>query len=108
LMFNTKWLPMIAPFIGALGSFFTGSATVSNLMFAPSLFSASLIVGMDGVKILALALVGAGAGNMVALADVLTAKAVVDSKIHLGNLILLILPYCVILLSLVALVGMVR
>ncbi|MFA6603158.1 MAG: L-lactate permease [Candidatus Shapirobacteria bacterium] len=107
LVFNTTLLPGIAPFVGALGSFLTGSATVSNLMFAPSLYSSSLLMGLNAVKILALAMVGAGVGNMVALADVLAAKAVMDDSTSLRQLIKALLPYCLFCLVLVALIGLI-
>ena len=104
-LFNTKFLPLFAPFIGALGSFVTGSATVSNLMFAPSIYSSSLFLHLDPVKILALTLVGAGAGNMIALSDVLAAKTVAGAGSSLRDIILKILPYCAVYLALVALLG---
>lgn len=105
-LFNTPLLPVIAPFVGALGSFITGSATVSNLMFAPSLYSSSLLAGFDPIKILALALVGAGAGNMIALADVLVAITVVGVKAQLRKILFSLLPFCLIFLTLVALAGL--
>lgn len=49
----------------------TGSATVSNVMFGDLLNISSRAMQFDSAKILALALVGGAAGNMVALADVL-------------------------------------
>jgi lactate permease len=105
MFFRTQFLPVLAPFIGAIGSFITGSATVSNLMFAPSIYSSSLFLGLDPVKILALTVVGAGAGNMIALADVLVAKTVAGVTSGLRDIILLLLPFCVIYLVLVALLG---
>lgn len=104
-IFSTQILPFLAPFIGALGSFITGSATVSNIMFAPSIYSSSLFLGFNPVKILSLLLVGAGAGNMVAIADVLAAKTVAGGNDSLRKIIWSILPYCLIYLVLVALLG---
>jgi lactate permease len=106
-VFNTALLPGIAPFVGALGSFLTGSATVSNLMFAPSLYTSSLLMGLNAIKVLALAMVGAGVGNMVALADVLAAKAVMDDSTSLRQLIKTLLPYCLFCLVLVAIIGLI-
>jgi len=105
MLFSTQILPILAPFIGALGSFITGSATVSNIMFAPSVYSSSLFLGLNPVKILALTVVGAGAGNMIALTDVLVAKTVAGVRNSLKDIILLLLPYCLIYLILVALIG---
>lgn len=104
-LFDTKLLPLIAPFVGAFGSFITGSATVSNIMFSSSIHASSLSLGFDPIKILSLAVVGAGAGNMIAISDVMAAKTVVSSKINLRQLIITLLPFCLIYLILVALLG---
>lgn len=104
-LFNSRILPILAPFIGALGSFITGSATVSNIMFAPSVYSSSMSLGLNPVKILSLTLAGAGAGNMVALSDVLAAKTVAGVNNSLRDIIILILPFCLIYLVLLALFG---
>ena len=74
-------------------------------MFASSVYSSSLFLGIEPMKVLALTLTGAGAGNMVALSDVLAAKTVVGADISLRNIISLLLPYCMIYLILVALFG---
>jgi lactate permease len=105
ILLDTKLLPFVAPFVGAFGSFITGSATISNLMFAPSLYSSSVAINFDPIKVLSLALVGAGAGNMVALSDVLAAKTVVGIDTSLRQIIIILAPYCLVYLILVALVG---
>lgn len=98
-------LPILSPFVGAFGSFLTGSATVSNLMFGNFLVSAAKSLGMNVDTILAVALVGGAAGNMIALADMLAAETVVGLK-HKERTILggVIVP-CLIYLSLVGLLG---
>ena len=105
-IFSTKLLPLLSPFIGALGSFITGSATVSNIMFAPSIYSSSLFLGFNPIKILSLLVVGAGAGNMIAIADVLAAKTVAGGNDSLRKIIFSLLPYCLTYLILVALFGL--
>lgn len=101
-VFNTRFLPYLSPFIGAFGSFITGSATVSNLMFASPLLLSSLTLGLNHTNVLSLALAGAGAGNMIALADVLVAKTVAHDQSHLKDTILTLLPYCLIYLTLIS------
>lgn len=78
--FETSLLPFWTPFIGAFGSFLTGSATISNIMFGNFLNIAAGVLSFDAAIILSLALVGAAAGNMIALADILAAEAVVGLK----------------------------
>ncbi len=78
--FETTLLPFFAPFIGAFGAFMTGSVTVSNIMFGHLFNMAATNLGMDSMLILSLGVVGAAAGNMIALADILTAEAVTGVK----------------------------
>lgn len=99
--FETLLLPFFAPFIGAFGSFITGSATISNIMFGNFFNVASLNLGFNPQIILSLGVVGAAAGNMIALADILSAEAVTDiknSEIHiLKGVIVPCLTYLMIL-----------
>lgn len=74
------WLPIMSPFLGAFGAFLTGSVTVSNVMFGEVLATAAATAGFGQARILALQLVGATAGNMIAIADVLPAEAVLGLK----------------------------
>ena len=78
--FETTLLPFFAPFIGAFGAFMTGSVTVSNIMFGHLFSMASTNLSMNTSLILSLGVVGAAAGNMIALADILTAEAVTGVK----------------------------
>ncbi|MEA3399045.1 MAG: L-lactate permease [Patescibacteria group bacterium] len=73
-------LPFFAPFIGAFGSFVTGSVTVSNIMFGNFFNTAAMSFGFNQTIILSLGVVGAAAGNMIALADILAAEAVTGVK----------------------------
>ncbi len=105
--FETAILPFIAPFIGAFGSFLTGSATVSNIMFGDFLYTASGVMGFDWVKILVLSLVGASAGNMIALADILATETVVGLKGHEKDVVKAVIVPCLIYVTLVAIVGLI-
>jgi len=79
-VFETEFLPFLAPLAGAFGSFLTGSATISNLLFGGFLAQAASGLSMPQSIILALILVGGAAGNMIALADMLAAETVVGLK----------------------------
>lgn len=104
---RTRWLPMAAPVFGAFGSFITGSATVSNIMFGELLASASAAIGMSTAWILALQLVGGAAGNMIALADILPAQTVLGLKGQERAIIGKVIVPCVIYIALVGILGMV-
>ena len=74
-VFGSVW-PIFAPFIGALGSFTSGSATVSNLIFSSIQYETALLSGFSPVIILALQGIGAAGGNMIALHNVIAGLAV--------------------------------
>jgi lactate permease len=69
--------PLFAGATGALGAFIAGSNTVSNLMFSAFQFGVAERLGMSTVMIVALQAVGAAAGNMVAIHNVVAASATV-------------------------------
>ncbi|HEX3470677.1 MAG TPA: L-lactate permease [Silvibacterium sp.] len=70
--------PFFAPVLGALGSFFAGSATVSNLTFAGIQDSISHTLGFDRTSILALQSVGAAMGNMVAISNIVAVTSILE------------------------------
>lgn len=69
--------PMLAPWVGALGSFIAGSATFSNMLFAPLQQAVAVTQQLEQTSILALQAMGAAAGNMVCIHNVVAATAVV-------------------------------
>ena len=69
--------PMFAPSIGALGAFIAGSNTVSNLMFSLFQYSVAQKLLISGSLVVALQAVGAAAGNMIAIHNVVAASATV-------------------------------
>ncbi|SFM35569.1 L-lactate permease [Marinobacter zhejiangensis] len=69
--------PMFAPMVGGLGAFIAGSNTVSNLMLSQFQFSVGGLLGVSGALLVALQAVGAAAGNMIAVHNVVAASATV-------------------------------
>ncbi len=69
--------PLLAPSVGALGAFLAGSNTVSNMMFSQFQFGVAQSLGISGAMIVAIQAVGAAAGNMVAIHNVVAASATV-------------------------------
>jgi lactate permease len=69
--------PFFAPSIGATGAFIAGSNTVSNLMFSLFQYSVAESLMISGAFIVALQSVGAAAGNMIAIHNVVAASATV-------------------------------
>ena len=69
--------PFFAPVTGALGAFIAGSNTVSNLMFSAFQYGVAERLAMSTVMIVSLQAVGAAAGNMIAIHNVVAASATV-------------------------------
>ncbi|WP_341647325.1 L-lactate permease [Thauera humireducens] len=69
--------PFFAPWVGALGAYIAGSNTVSNLMLSQFQFNTAGLLGVSGAMMVALQSVGAAAGNMIAIHNVVAASATV-------------------------------
>ena len=69
--------PLFAASIGALGAFIAGSNTVSNLMFGLFQLGVAIKLSMPTYVIVALQAVGAAAGNMIAIHNIVAASATV-------------------------------
>ncbi len=69
--------PFFAPSVGALGAFLAGSNTVSNLMLSQFQYGVAEGLGISGALMVAGQSVGAAAGNMIAIHNVVAASATV-------------------------------
>ncbi|WP_166425540.1 L-lactate permease [Paraglaciecola sp. 20A4] len=65
-----------APFLGALGSFFSGSATISNLTFAGIQQSIATELSLNITTIMALQSVGAAMGNMICINNIVAVTSI--------------------------------
>lgn len=79
--------PLIAPLVGGLGSFISGSATFSNMMFSLFQVSAANRIGLSEQLVLALQALGANAGNMICVLNVVAASSVVGLQGQEGRVI---------------------
>lgn len=70
------WLGFSA-LLGALGAFIAGSATFSNLLFAEMQLNLATQAALDPTLVLALQMLGANAGNMICLLNLVAAASVV-------------------------------
>ncbi|SIO95926.1 L-lactate permease [Vibrio spartinae] len=69
--------PALSATVGALGAFIAGSNTVSNMMFSQFQFEVAHTLSVSSVIVIALQAVGAAAGNMIAIHNVVAASATV-------------------------------
>ncbi|GGJ97204.1 lactate permease [Lentibacillus kapialis] len=80
------WI-FVAPFLGELGAFITGSATVSTLTFSPIQYNVATQAGFGVNTVLAAQLIGAGAGNMICVHNVVAASGAVGLSGKEGDII---------------------
>ncbi|CAD7695229.1 unnamed protein product [Ostreobium quekettii] len=78
----------LAPVVGALGSFFSGSTTVSNLTFGTVQLVAAKNMGTPVSGLLALQCVGATLGNMVCINNIISARTVLGLQQSEGEFIM--------------------
>ena len=85
-IFGGMWSVM-SPFLGMLGSFVSGSATVSNLTFGNVQYSIANTVNLDTNIIMAEQVIGAAIGNMICVHNVVAASSVVGLENQEGIII---------------------
>ncbi|MDL5377448.1 MULTISPECIES: L-lactate permease [Exiguobacterium] len=73
--FGGVW-PLVAPWIGALGAFVSGSATFSNMMFSSLTTNVAESVGVNETLALSMQMAGANAGNMICVLNVVAVASV--------------------------------
>jgi len=86
----------VAPFIGVLGAFMSGSNTVSNALFAGLQFDTAAFVGMSPVIIVALQNIGGACGNMICVHNVVSVCATTGTGGNEGKIIKINLLPCLI------------
>ena len=85
-MVGNYW-PIFAPMVGSLGSFISGSATFSNMMFSLFQFGVATQVGVSERLVIALQALGANAGNMISVINVVAAATVVGMQDREGEIL---------------------
>lgn len=81
--------PVISPLIGALGTFFSGSCTVSSILFVSIQFDTAKLLALPQETLVALQLVGGGVGSIVRISGVIAACATVNAGGKEGRLMAL-------------------
>ncbi|MFC0522981.1 L-lactate permease [Pontibacillus salicampi] len=84
--FGSMWI-FVSPYLGELGAFITGSATVSTLTFSPIQYSIAKETGMMPDVVLSTQIMGSAAGNMICVHNVVAASAVVGLTGKEGDII---------------------
>ena len=83
---SSIWI-IIAPFLGQLGSFVTGSTTVSTLTFGQIQADIAVNANVSKELVLAAQLIGAAAGNMICVHNIVSVSSVVGLSGQEGNIL---------------------
>lgn len=97
---------VIAPLIGVLGAFMSGSNTVSNTLFSSLQFETASILAIPQVFIVALQNIGGAIGNMICVNNVVSATATTGTVGNEGRIIKTNIVPCI-LYSLIVTVTMI-
>lgn len=102
-----QFYPFFAPSVGALGAFIAGSNTVSNLMMAQFQFDTAQLIGISSTLLVSVQAVGAAAGNMIAIHNIVAASATVGLFGQEGRIIRMTLLPTLYYLSAVGLITLI-
>nr|WP_304597654.1 L-lactate permease [Dubosiella newyorkensis] len=108
ILVTGAFYPFIAPWLGALGCFVTGSGTSSGVLFGAVQMNAAEALHLNPYWIVALNSLGVGAGKMLSPQSVAIALSAVDGNGQDSKLLSMILPYgaaFLIIMSILAYVG---
>lgn len=89
--FGGGW-PLVAPLLGALGAFVTGSGTASNILFGGFQASAAELAGVSPLLVVAAQAVGAAAGNLIAPHNIVAGAATIGLVGREGEILRRTLP----------------
>ncbi|QIW16662.1 lactate permease [Pasteurellaceae bacterium RH1A] len=82
-----EYWTLFSSLLGAIGAFFSGSNTVSNLTFGAVQYSAATATGLSVTLILALQSVGGAMGNMVCINNIIAVSTVLGIENKEGEII---------------------
>lgn len=89
-----KAYPFIAPLVGALGTFVTGSDTSANILFGPLQKQTALQIGANPTWLAAANTVGASAGKMISPQSIAIAASATGLIGEEGKILNSTVPYC--------------
>jgi lactate permease len=97
---RTGWAwPLLAPSVGAIGAYITGSATASNILLTDLQQAAATELGLPTLALIAAQGFGAAIGSSVALHNIITGAATVGLQGHEGDILRKTGPVCLIFLA---------
>ena len=98
--------PLVSPFVGALGTFISGSNAVSNMLFSLFQYAVAEETGISRVLIVSLQIMGGGAGNMIGIHNIIAACATVGLSGVEGEVLKKTIIPAIIIASIGGIIGM--
>jgi lactate permease len=86
--------PLLAPAIGVLDTFVTGSATASNILFTEFQLTTAAALSLPAIPMVAAQGFGAAVGNVIAPHNIIAGSATVGLKGREGDILALTAPAC--------------
>lgn len=102
-----SFYPFFAPWLGALGTFVTGSGTSSGVLFGQVQMEAAEALHMDPHWMVALNMIGVGAGKMISPQSLAIALSAVDRPGEDSSLMKKAMPYAAVFLLVMSVIGLV-
>jgi lactate permease len=96
--------PLVSPAVGAVGSFITGSATTSNILFSELQFSTARSLDLPTPVMAGAQAVGGALGNMICPHNIIAGAATVGAAGREAEILRRTLPLCLIGLALAGIV----
>lgn len=103
-VFGRAW-PVVAPYVGVLGTFVSGSNTVSNVLFSALQYDVASQLGISHILLVALQIVGGGFGTMLSISAIVAVCATLGIMGSEGILLKRNFRVSLIFTSLVAVIG---
>ncbi|MFN3866740.1 MAG: L-lactate permease [Demequina sp.] len=97
--------PLLSPFVGALGTFMTGSATASNILFTEFQDQTALTASLDPLPLMGAQGAGAAIGNLICPHNVVAAAATVGLSGREGQVLRSALPIAAVCLVIIGLMA---
>jgi lactate permease len=104
---GASW-PFFAPWVGLLGTFVTGSATASNILFSEFLHTTSTRLSLPSLPLLGAQNAGSAAGSIVAPSKIIAGGATVGIAGEEGTILRRTLGPCLVYITLTGLLALVQ
>lgn len=105
-VFGRGW-PVVAPFVGVLGTFISGSNTVSNILFSALQYDIASQLGISRILLVALQIVGGGFGTMISISAIVAVCATLGIMGSEGSLLKSNFRVSIFFTSIVAVLGLI-